>query len=105
MSKAKNELSNGFKTVKLDTPIVRGEQTVTEVTLRKPGTGEMRGISLTDLLKLDVDTLISVIPRVTTPVISKQEAAELDLADTIKLGGEIGSFFLSKEQQELYRNE
>ncbi len=37
------------ETVELDTPIVRGEQSITSLTLRKPMAGELRGVKLNDL--------------------------------------------------------
>ncbi len=38
-------------TVALDTPIKRGNGLITEVTLRKPSAGELRGVSLAELLQ------------------------------------------------------
>ena len=37
-----------LKTVKLETPIKRGETEITVVKLRKPKAGELRGLSLSD---------------------------------------------------------
>ncbi|WP_247392571.1 phage tail assembly protein, partial [Ralstonia pseudosolanacearum] len=41
-------------TITLDTPITRGEQTISTITVRKPGAGELRGVSLMDLMRMDV---------------------------------------------------
>ncbi|MGQ5250746.1 phage tail assembly protein, partial [Xanthomonas arboricola] len=43
--------------IPLDQPIVRGEQTITDLKVRKPGAGELRGLKLTDVLQLDVTAL------------------------------------------------
>lgn len=43
-------------TIQLDTPLQRGNQTLTEITLRKPNAGELIGISLAAMLQIDVET-------------------------------------------------
>ena len=52
-----------MNTIKLDTPIKRGETEITEVTVRKPLAGELRGIALTGLIQMDVAALAKVLPR------------------------------------------
>ena len=42
-------------TVQLDTPIKRGDGHITSVTLRKPNSGELRGVSLAELLQMKVN--------------------------------------------------
>lgn len=86
-------------TVTLDTPIVRGEQTIDTLTIRKPGSGELRGLSLVDLGQLKVDALIKIAPRITLPPITEAEAANLDPADLLAFGAEMGSFLLQKRQR------
>lgn len=71
----------------LDTPLVRGSQTIREVTLRKPKSGELRGVSLSDLVGLDVAALSKVLPRISTPTLTEQDVANLDPADLVMLGG------------------
>ncbi len=84
------------KTVTLDTPIQRGEQQITEVVLRKPAAGELRGIALTDLLQLDVVALSTVLPRISSPALTSADIAKLDPADLVQLGGEVAGFLLPK---------
>jgi Phage tail assembly chaperone proteins, E, or 41 or 14 len=83
-------------TVTLDEPIKRGEQTITEVTLRKPSAGELRGTSLAALANLDVDALQKVLPRISSPTLTDADVARLDPADLVQLGGVFGSFLLPK---------
>lgn len=83
----------------LDQPIKRGEQVITEVTLRKPSAGELRGTSLSALVNLDVDALQKVLPRITTPTLTNADVAGMDPADLVQLGGMFMSFLLSKELQ------
>ena len=84
------------ETITLDTPIVRGDQAIAEVTLRKPTAGELRGVSLTDLLQMNVDALSTVLPRVTTPTLTKHDIGTMDPADLVQLGGVFAGFLLPK---------
>ncbi|UXC90119.1 phage tail assembly protein [Sphingobium sp. RSMS] len=88
-----------FRTVSLDTPIERGEQQIATLQLRKPKSGELRGLSLVDLGQLKVDALTKLLPRISTPPISEAEAANLDPADLLACGAEIGGFLLQKSQR------
>lgn len=83
-------------TVTLDSPIWRGETVIDHVTLRRPKAGELRGISLTDLLQLDVAALQAVLPRITSPMLLKQDVAELDPADLVQLGTKVAGFLLPR---------
>ena len=84
-------------TVTLDTPIKRGNGEITEVTLRKPNSGELRGVSLAELLQMKVDALQTVLPRITTPILHKQDMATLDPADLVNMGTVVVGFLLTKE--------
>ncbi|MCK0744120.1 phage tail assembly protein [Chromohalobacter nigrandesensis] len=83
-------------TVELDTPIQRGEQIIDSITLRKPSAGELRGVNLADVLQMQTDALIKLIPRLSTPSLTDKEAGRLDPADLVQCGGEIAGFLLSK---------
>ena len=84
-------------TVALDTPIKRGNGFITEVTLRKPSAGELRGVSLAELLQMKVDALQTVLPRITNPILHKQDMATLDPADLVNMGTVVVGFLLTKE--------
>ena len=84
-------------TVALDTPIKRGNGFITEVTLRKPNAGELRGVSLAELLQMKVDALQTVLPRITNPILHKQDMATLDPADLVNMGTVVVGFLLTKE--------
>lgn len=83
-------------TVTLDTPIQRGDTTIASITLRRPKAGELRGVALTDLLQLDVTALQTVLPRISAPMLLKQDVAELDPADLVQLGTKVAAFLLPK---------
>ena len=82
--------------ITLDVPIPRGETSIEKVTLHKPNSGALRGVSVRAVLDMDVDTIIKVIPRVSDPKITEQEAARLDLADLAQAGLVLSSFFMPK---------
>ncbi|WP_415775299.1 phage tail assembly protein [Shewanella oncorhynchi] len=87
------------KKVTLDQAIARGKESVTEVTLRKPKAGELRGLSLSDLLNLDVNAISTVLPRISSPMITKDEVLNMDPADLVQIGGEISNFLVPKKLQ------
>ncbi|MFL9993058.1 phage tail assembly protein [Paraburkholderia sediminicola] len=80
--------------ITLDTPIVRGEQTITEITLRKPKAGELRGTSLNALVNLDVDALGKVLPRIASPMLTEFDVRDLDPSDLVQLGVAFADFLL-----------
>ncbi|MBD8125848.1 phage tail assembly protein [Pantoea agglomerans] len=84
------------KVVELDTPILRGETEITSVTVRKPQSGALRGTRLQALLDMDVNALITVLPRITTPALTTAEINEMDPADLVSLSVEVVTFLLKK---------
>lgn len=88
------------ESVPLDTPIKRGEKEITAVTLRKPLAGELRGVSLTALLQMDVDALTTVLPRISDPTLTTHEVRAMDPADLVQMGGAVAGFLLQKRLTE-----
>lgn len=82
--------------VTLDTPLTRGTQTISKVSVRKPCSGELRGVSLVALLQMDVIALQTVLPRITVPTLTKPEVAALEPSDLLQLGTEISNFLLPR---------
>ena len=89
-----------FRTVTLDFPLSRGEETVATVQVRKPGLGELRGLTLMALSQLDYAALETLLPRITLPILNKADVARLDPADLMQLGGEVMDFLLPKSAKE-----
>ncbi|WP_282244893.1 phage tail assembly protein [Stenotrophomonas sp. PS02300] len=84
----------------LETPIRRGDQVISSLTLRKPDAGTLRGIKLADLLQMDVGALTTLLPRISTPTLTAADAAKLDPVDLVAIATEVGNFFLTKAQRE-----
>lgn len=93
------------KTITLDEPLKRGDTAITQVTLRKPNAGELRGVSLVELANLNVAALQLILPRITTPILTKQDVSSLDPADLMELGAEVGAFFIKKADRMAYLKE
>lgn len=90
----------GPRTITLETPIRRGDQVITSVSLRKPMAGELRGVALAELMRADVGSVITVLPRITTPALTAHDAANLELPDFAQFVGEVLGFFMSKAERE-----
>lgn len=77
----------------LEQPIQRGEKnTITEITLRKPAAGELRGLKLADLINGDVNATIRLVPRISQPTLTEQEVSALDVADLLGCADAIAGF-------------
>ncbi|XXN62771.1 phage tail assembly protein [Enterobacter ludwigii] len=86
-------------TVIFETPIKRGDTEITQVELIKPTAGSLRGVRLADLCQSDVDALLTVLPRITSPSLTKAECNNLDPVDLISLGGKVIVFLTSKSAE------
>ena len=85
------------KTITLDQAIQRGEQTITDVQLRKPKAGELRGLNMTDVIQMDINALTKLLPRITTPMLTEAEIGNMDPADLLQLGAEVAGFLMPKK--------
>ncbi|TAJ72997.1 MAG: phage tail assembly protein [Sphingobium sp.] len=91
--------NNRFETVTLATPIQRGETTIEKLTLRKPKGGELRGLSLQDILTSDVSAILTLIPRISDPILIREEAEQLEANDLAEIGGVIRGFFMTPAEK------
>ncbi len=80
------------KPVILDVPVLRGTTQITEVTVNKPNAGALRGTRLQELIETDVNSLITVLPRITFPALTANEVASLDPADLYQLSQALALF-------------
>lgn len=82
-------------TITLSEPIVRGETSITEIAIRKPKSGELRGLSIQDLMTARVSAVLDVLPRISMPPITQHEAENLEAQDLAACAGAIMDFFLT----------
>lgn len=81
--------------VALPLPIKRGDTEISELTLRKPRAGELRGVTLAHLLQSDITAILTVLPRISEPPIAQHEADALEPENLVAVTGEIVGFFLT----------
>ena len=86
-------------TVTLNAPVVRGETSIEQLTLRKPRAGDLRGLSLNEVLQSDVTSLIRLVPRISDPSLTEQEVENFEADDLAEVGGTIFGFFMSPAQK------
>lgn len=83
--------------IELDTPLDRGGHSVTHVDIRKPSTGALRGVTLVDVMQMDVQALTKVLPRITDPALTEPEIRAMDPADIVQLGAALSDFLTAKK--------
>lgn len=82
--------------IELDTPLDRGGHSVTHIDIQKPLAGALRGVSLVDVINLDVTALAKVLPRITAPALTEIEINKMDPADLVQLGTVVAGFLVPK---------
>lgn len=85
--------------IALAQPIKRGKTEVKEITLRRPGSGELRGLKLADLVQGDVSSVIRLLPRISQPTLVDQEAAAMDVYDLTNCADQIAIFLQTPPQK------
>lgn len=91
--------TSGHASVTLDQPIVRGDQRITAVTLRRPKAGELRGIDLAAMLQqADYAAMEILLPRITSPTLTRADVADLDPSDLLQFTTQVMLFFAPRGQ-------
>lgn len=86
-------------TVTLDTPIQRGKVMIETVSLNRPTTMQLKGISLVELAQLNADALAKLLPRITVPPLLAHEVAGLGAPDMMAFGIKVADFLMSKSER------
>jgi hypothetical protein len=86
-------------------PLSLSGNTITEITIRKPNVKALSGVSLQAIYQHDVNALIKVLPRVTTPALTPQQVLELDPVDFAQLGGHLVTFLYPKDLQKAIKED
>ena len=85
--------------IELATPVGSGKTKITSITLRRPGSGELRGLKLADLVQGDVTAVTRLLPRITQPTLVDQEVAAMDVFDLTRCADEIAVFLQTPPQK------
>lgn len=62
---------------------------VSEITLRKPGVKDVRGIAIGALLNMDTEAMITVTMRTASPRLTRADVMDLDISDMTQVASEI----------------
>jgi hypothetical protein len=86
-----------LNTITLTVPIaVKNGDPISTVELRRPTVGALRGMQLSLVQMLDVNAMITLIPRIT--VLTPAQVEGLDPADFAAIANRIALFFMSADQ-------
>lgn len=88
-----------LQTVELDEPIKRGEMLIEQVTLRQPNGGEMRGLSMMDIVQMKTEALFVLVPRISDPILLPNELKQMNPADLMQIATVIAQYYVPKKMQ------
>ncbi len=86
-----------LKTINLSGELQVGGKPLTEVNLRAPKSGELRGLSLLELGRISTDEVLKLIPRITMPPLTDEQASELSASELMEIGMEISNFLVAPQ--------
>jgi len=89
-----------MNTVTLSEPVTIEGDEVSTITLRKPSTGELRGLSMADIFRMETNALFKLLPRITEPPLTALQVSTLDPADFADMAVKTTLFLAKKEQLE-----
>lgn len=82
--------------VELEEPLKIGETEVPSIELRKPNAQALQGLKIQALLEGDVSSLSVLLPRISTPPLTKAQVMDLDPSDLAQCSGVIFLFLQPK---------
>lgn len=91
--------------VELENPIIRDGKQITKVTVRMPMAGDLRGTSLQQLMSGGTAEIQTVLRRVTSPMLTESDFAEMPGADFIELSTEVMGFLTPRRYKAQAENQ
>lgn len=94
--------------VELEVPLPRGEKMIGKLRLRRPKSGELRGLSLGQLCQMNVDEIRKLLPRISTALTAEGEELgqltlndvdQVDSADIVEISDKVTDFLLSTRRR------
>lgn len=101
---AKPQADSSVATVPLESPIKRGATEIATLKLRKPNAGALRGVSMAELLQMNVTALQTLLPRISEPTLARHEIDQLEPPDLLNIGIEVAGFFATRAEKAQYQN-
>lgn len=85
-------LNTDVQIIELETPLKMGNTEITSLEIRKPNVLALQGVKIADLLQGDVNAICAVLPKISTPSLTKSQIVDLEPADLSQIGGAIMLF-------------
>lgn len=83
--------------VELEYPIERKDMTIQKITLNKPNVGTLRGLSLQKIAEFDVESITTLLTRITVPTLNRIEIESMEISDFSTISNEVAYFLVSAE--------
>lgn len=83
--------------ITLSKPIPYGDTLLSEITLREPTAGDLRGIDLASINRVDVDTTLKLVARLSVTHVVEAQLSALHPYDLGRLSGAVVGFFAEPE--------
>ena len=90
-------MSKDNSEIALAKPLKQGDKTIESIILRKPLSGELRGVKLLDIMQMDIAAYLPLLPRIATPALTEAQINELDPADLMQVMAAVQGFFLAAD--------
>ena len=84
------------KTITLEQGVKLGDNTITEITITKPLVSHLKGVKLAQLMEMQIDEIVKIIPRVTAPSLPPHALDSLDFNDFLNLCAEVIGFLTNQ---------
>lgn len=84
------------QTIDLDTPIKMGDLEIKQLEIRKPNVQALQGVKIADLLQGDVNSICTILPRISSPTLTKAEINQLEPSDIAQVAGVVMIFLQTK---------
>ncbi|MDC7683267.1 phage tail assembly protein [Asticcacaulis sp. BYS171W] len=91
------------RTIKLSTPIKRGDTEITDIVLTKPKSGALRGLQITTLQMGDVNALAKLLPRITEPKLNENDIDAMEPEDLAEFADEVAGFLMNSATREFLK--
>ncbi len=89
-------MSSKISTVTLPVPIEKDGKEITEIELRKPCAGNLRGLSLLGVCEMQFEAACTLLPRIS--ILNERDLLNMDVANLAPLMTEIASFFVDTKR-------
>ncbi len=85
-------------TVNLVRPLQNGTATISSITLTEPTVGHLRGLKLSDVLQMDINSHLTLWSRINAEGLSASQLSDLSMVDVTVLSSKTMLFFVSAQQ-------